>query len=111
MPKPPAPVELPFFAHPAVGSALTVLSGLSLLFLCTILPLVGKAGAAAPHTQKNFVAFLGVLLLSFVLAGGAVLSKMARRKLDGSPLPAFSLGLCALYTVLLFALMTGLLRI
>jgi uncharacterized membrane protein SirB2 len=111
MARPPPVEEVPFFAQPLVGSALTVLSGLAFLFLCMILPLVGKAGAAVPHAPQNFVAFFAALVVSFVLAGAAVLSKLARRRHDQSPPPYFSMALCLVYTVLLVALLGGLLKI
>lgn len=102
---------MPFWARPAVGTALAILSGLSFLFLCMLLPLVGPSGAAAPHAAMNFYAFLGVLLLCFGLAVLAVYSKLKRRRIDASPLPFNSLALCLLCLVLLVALLSGLLKI
>lgn len=109
-----------FFANPTVGSAFTILSGLSLLGLCMILPLVGPAamqgsgspGAGpVPHLTENVVTFVAVLILSAVLAVCAVVSKLERRKVDGSPLPLFSISLCGIYLVLFIALVTGILYI
>lgn len=100
-----------FLARPAVGSTLAVLSGLSFLFLCMILPLVGRAGSAVPYAGKNFISFLLVLLLSLGLSVAACLSKFQRRKTDGSPMPYGSLALCGLLVFLLVALLTGLLAI
>ena len=95
----------------ATGSVLTVMSGLSFFFTCMLLPLVGPAGSRAPDADKNQLAFLGVLGLTFLLAALATGLKMNRRKEDQSPLPVWSLGLCAI-CVLLFALqLTGLLAI
>lgn len=105
-----APPE-PFFARPEVGSALTVLSGLSFLFVCMILPLVGKAGMMTVHARENYFAFTATLAASLVLAVLATLSKLQRRKIDQSPLPLFSLVLAALTGLLLAALLLGLLRI
>lgn len=106
--------------HPLVGSVLTVLSALSFLFLCMILPLVGPAamrgsgspGAdTAPHVGANITAFLSVLLLTFILGALGVYSKLQRRKIDGSPLPFWSVALCGICVFLLIAFLTGLLQI
>jgi len=100
-----------FFTRPWVGTVFTVLSALSFLFLGMILPLVGRAGANRPYSHENFMAFLGVLLVSLLLALLAVFSKMQRRKVDKSPLPYGSFGLVAVCLFLLLALFTGLLRV
>ncbi|MBN1269568.1 MAG: hypothetical protein JXB04_08275 [Kiritimatiellae bacterium] len=113
-------VEGPFFARPIVGTILTILSGLSFLFLSMILTIVGPAamnGSGSPGAttvawaKQNFLSFLGVLLLSLALAVLATMSKMERRKIDQSPLPYFSMGLAGICVFLLFALVTGLLHI
>ncbi len=100
-----------FIQIPLVGTVLTILSGLSFLFLCMILPLVGQAGAAAPHAPKNTQAFLAVLLVSLGLGAVAVYSKVERRKLDNSPLPYFSMGLCGICVLLLLTFLAGFLKI
>jgi len=94
-----------------LGSVLTVMSGLSFFFTCMLLPLVGPAGSRAPEADKNQLAFLGVLGLTFLLAALATGLKMIRRREDQSPLPIWSLGLCAVCTLLFVLLMTGLLAI
>jgi hypothetical protein len=99
-----------FFATPWVGTLFTVLSGLSFLLLCMILPLVGKAAAATTHAQPNRTAFLVVLIAATVLAGLATVSKFERRKIDGSPRPFFSMLLMALCVFLMAALFLGLLQ-
>jgi hypothetical protein len=108
------------FAHPVTGQILTVLSGLSFLFLSMLLPLVGPAAAhgsgspaatRAPWYWSNFYSFLGVLLISLLLAGAATMSKLERRKMDQSPLPYFSMGIGFLCILLLIALVTGTLAI
>jgi len=86
--------EYDFICKPAVGTALAVLSGLSFFFLCMILSFVGPAGSKVPHADQNKVAFLSVLLLTFVLAALSGWSKLGRRRVDGSPFPYFSFGLC-----------------
>jgi len=98
-------------ARPDVGSALTILSGLSFLFLCMILPLVGKAGVQRSHYTLNFTAFLLVLVLTLVLAVLAVKSKIDRSKTDGSPFPVFSSLIAGVSLLLLVALLNGLLHI
>lgn len=100
-----------FLQKPAVGSVLTVAAGISFFFNCMLLPLVGRAGSSVPYADKNRLAFLGVLGLTFMLAALATWSKMARRAGDRSPLPVWSLGLCVVCTVLFVLLMTGLLAI
>jgi len=96
---------------PGTGSVLTVMSGLSFFFTCMLLPLVGPAGSRAPDAGKNQLAFLGVLGLTFLLAALATGSKMIRRREDQSPLPAWSLGLCAVCALLFALQLTGLLAI
>ncbi|HMO50891.1 MAG TPA: hypothetical protein PKE26_07060 [Kiritimatiellia bacterium] len=98
-------------ARADVGSALSIAGGLSFLFLCMILPLVGKAGAQTPHYTKNFIAFLMVLLVTLALSGLAVKSKLERRKVDGSPFPRFSAAIFGATAFLLIALVLGLLKI
>ena len=103
--------RLNFFQLPLVGTLLTVLSGLSFLVVCMILPLVGRAGASVSFARQNFFTFLGIVLLSLGLAALAIISKLERRKIDGSPLPYLSIILGAICIVLLVALLTGLLSI
>ncbi len=99
------------FQKPITGSVLTVMSGLSFFFTCMLLPLVGPAGSRAPDADKNQLAFLGVLGLTFLLAGLATWAKMARRKEDQSPLPVWSLGLCAVCALLFALQLAGLLAV
>ena len=100
-----------FFQKPATGSVLTVMSGLSFFFTCMLLSLVGPAGSRAPDAGKNQVALLGVLALTFLLAMLATGSKMIRRREDQSPLPIWSLGLCAVCVLLFVLQLTGMLAI
>ncbi len=99
------------FQNPITGSVLTVMSGLSFFFTCMLLPLVGPAGSRAPDAGKNQIAFLGVLGLTFLLAALATGLKTARRKEDQSPLPIWSLGLCAVCVLLFILQLNGLLAI
>lgn len=96
---------------PAFGSVLTVASGISFFFNCMLLPLVGRAGSNAPHAEINRLAFLLVLGFTFLLAALATWAKMARRAEDKSPLPYWSLCLCAVCAALFVLLMTGLLAV
>ena len=105
-----------FFAMPWVGTLFTVLSGLSFLILMMILPIVGPAASQgsgspgayrAPWYTSNVIWFLSVLFVSFLLAVMAVVSKMERRKVDESPMPYLSVGLCGICILLLIALITG----
>ncbi len=110
MPATTAKYEMPL-VHPAVGTTLTVLAGISFQVTCILLPLVGPAGAVTPHARQNFIAFLAVLLVTLLLSVAATFSKLARREVDGSPLPLFSITLSGLSLFLLVALLLGLLKI
>ena len=103
--------DQPFLTRPEVGTALTILSGLSFLLTGMLLPLVGKAGARVSHYGTNFTAFLLVLLTTLALSGFAVRSKLVRRSVDGSPRSIFSMVIFGLSIVLLLALVLGLLKI
>ena len=92
---------------PAMGTALAVASGLSFFFLCMILPLVGPAGSRVAHAGQNKAAFLFTLMATFALAAAAAYSKLGRRKIDGSPLPWFSFGLCAVCILTFVVLLSG----
>jgi hypothetical protein len=91
--------------RPTTGTALAVASGLSFFFLCMILPLVGPAGSRVAHASENKVAFLFVLLVTFTLAALSAFSKLGRRKVDGSPLPFLSFGLCGICLLTLVILL------
>jgi hypothetical protein len=100
-----------FFANPVLGSTLTVLSWLSFLILCMLLSMVGQAAAATQYAAQNRRAFGIFLLISFVLSILAVLSKLARRRLDESPLPYFSFGTLGLTVFLYIAFLARLLEV
>jgi uncharacterized membrane protein YidH (DUF202 family) len=100
-----------FLQKPVTGSTLTVAAGVSFFFNCMLLPLVGRAGSSSPNADKNQLAFLAVLGITFTLAALATWSKMMRRSEDKSPLPYWSLGLCAICAVLCILLLTGLLAV
>ena len=96
---------------PVVGSVLTVAAGISFFVNCMMLPLVGRAGSSVPYADKHKPGFLSALGITFALAALATWSKMARRSVDKSPLPVWSLGLCAVCAALFVLLMTGLLAV
>lgn len=96
---------------PMTGSVLTVAAGLAFFFTCMLLPLVGPSGSREPTAGQNFAAFLGVLLLTFLLAALATWLKMMRRKEDQSPFPVWSAALCAVCAILFILLVSGLLAI
>jgi len=102
--KAPAP-SLPIYVQSWAGTLLTVLSGLSFLLVCMLLPLVGQAGANTSFADKSRTTFTAYLVLSIFLSLAAIFSKLMRRKLDRSPLPMFSFVLCVLGLLLLVALM------
>lgn len=105
------PPATPFFTRPEVGTFLTVLSGLAFLFVCMILPLVGKASVQTVHVRQNTQAFTAALVLTLLLSVAASWSKWSRRRLDQSPRPYFSLVLAGFSILLLAALALGLLSI
>ncbi len=96
---------------PITGSVLTVASGVFFFFTCILLPLVGRAGTSAPHAGKNQLGFLAAVSLTFLLAALATWSKLVRRLEDKSPLPFWSLGLCAASVALFILQVTGLLAV
>ena len=100
-----------FFYNPMVGSILTVMAGGAFFFTCMLLPLVGRAGSSAPTSDLNQITFLGVLGLTFLLSPLATGSKMIRRSEDQSPLPIWSIGLCAVCVCLFVLQVSGLLAL
>ena len=118
------PSAVPDFARllssPRVGNVLSVLFGLLFLFLCMILPLVGKSAAhgsgspgAGPMDTlwKNHLFFSISLLLTLLSGAGALYSKLLRRREDGSPYPKATAGLLAVCVLLLLCYVTGLLKL
>ncbi|MBT8043219.1 MAG: hypothetical protein KJN67_03385 [Pontiella sp.] len=89
------------------GTAMAVLAGLFFFLLSMMLPLVGPAGSRVEHQGRNLAAFLFVLVLTFALSGAASWSKLECRKVQGGPLPWFSLGLCAVCVLTLIVLLFG----
>lgn len=100
-----------FFQKPVTGSVLTVAAGLSFFETCKLLPLVGRAGSSVAYAGKNQATFLAVVGLTFLLAALATWSKLSRRSEDQSPLPIWSLGLCAICVLLFVLQLSGMLAI
>jgi hypothetical protein len=100
-----------FLQKPLTGSVLTVAAGLSFFFTCMLLSLVGRAGSSVPYAGKNQATFLAVLGVTLLLAVLATVAKMMRRSGDQSPLPFWSMGLCAVCVLLFVLQLTGLLAI
>lgn len=100
-----------FLQKPVTGSALTVASGVAFFYTCALMPLVGRSGSSVPYAETNRLAFLSAVGVTFLLAVLATGSKMMRRREDKSPLPVWSLGLCAICALLVILLMTGLLAV
>lgn len=92
---------------PLTGTVLAVTAGLSFFFLCMILPLVGPSGSKTEHAATNRMAFLGMLLLTFLLAGLASISKMGRRREEGGSMPWWSLALCGVCVLAMVVLLVG----
>ncbi|RKX45499.1 MAG: hypothetical protein DRP64_04630 [Verrucomicrobia bacterium] len=93
--------------RPRTGTILAVVSGLSFFFLCMILPLVGPSGSKVAHAAQNKAAFLGVLMVTFLLAALASYSKIGRRKIAGGSLPYYSLVLSAVCILTLCVLLVN----
>ena len=107
-------------AAPGTGQTLSILFGLLFLFLCMVLPLVGKAamgGSGSPGAGPaatvwmNQMFFLVMLFLTLAVGAAAFYSKWERRKRDGSPFPKATAGLLALTVALLLTFAAGLLKI
>ncbi len=109
----------PFLAIPVVSQTLSVLFALAFYFQCMILPIVGPAamkGSGSPgagpalHAQKNFIAFLLMLVVTLSLGALALYSKKQVNQLDGGKKPVFTLTLFVIAICMLIALFTGLLK-
>ena len=98
--------RFPLWAASWVGTTLTVVSGLSFLVVCMLLPLVGQAGVKTEFAAQNRVSFAAFCIFSLVLSLLAIGSKLSRRYIDGSPPPMSSIVLAILSTLLLIALFT-----
>ncbi|MDZ4198440.1 MAG: hypothetical protein U1E27_04050 [Kiritimatiellia bacterium] len=93
------------------GDTMAILAGLVFIFLCMILPLVGRAGVQTAWAATNRLVFTLTLLATLALSGLAVGTKTAQRRLTGSPRPLASIGLLLTSLLLLLALLTDTLGI
>ena len=109
-----------WLASPRAGNILSVVFGLLFLFLCMILPLVGKSAAhgsgspgAGPMDTlwKNHLFFSVTLLLTLLAGAGAMASKLLRRRHDGSAYPKCTAGLLTVCVLLLLCYAAGLLKL
>jgi len=97
--------------NPVLAATLSVVAGLFFLVLCMLLPLVGRAGAAVPYSAENHRTFLAVAVVTLAFSLLASLLKLRQRKLNGAPLPVFTLALTLLTAATILALWTGVLRL
>ena len=109
-----------WLAVPRTGDILTVVFGLLFLFLCMCLPLVGKSAAhgsgspgAGPMDSlwKNHLFFSVTLLLTLLAGVTAMVSKIRRRRADGSAFPKCTAGLLAVCVLLSLCYAAGLLKL
>ena len=88
-------------SNPIFGNVLTLAAGLGFFVLGILLPLVGPAAAMTDHYERNRNSFHTVAFLALILAVLALVTKLRRRKIDGSPFPKMSAGLVALYVLII----------
>ena len=69
--------RFPLWAASWVGTTLTVVSALSFLVVCMLLPLVGQAGVKTEFSAQNRVSFVAFCIFSLVLSLLAIGSKLA----------------------------------
>lgn len=100
-----------WWALPVVGNIVTIAAAVALQFTIILLPLVGPAGAVAPHAAKNLVAWHAVLFVAMGLSVLALLSKLKRRSEDASRFPLLSSAMVVVTVFLLVARFAGLLSI
>lgn len=92
-----------------MGNALAMGGGVSFLFLCMILPLVGPSGVATAHAEKNALAFGGVLAAATVLSALALGVKLRERRSAGGRFPWYSGGMVVFAALTWLAFLAGLL--
>jgi hypothetical protein len=94
-----------------LGEAFAIAGFVGFLFVCMILPLVGKAGDQVAWTQKNFMAFALAVLATLGLTILSAGSKWEQMKAGRGAFPKLSLALTAVCIGLLVALFGGWLSI
>ncbi len=102
---------LAWWMSPMIGNLLIIGAAIALQFTIILLPLVGPAGAIAPHAFVNMMAWHAVLFLAMGLSGLSLWSKLKRRSQDQSPFPLLSTALLGVTVFFLLAHWMGLLRI
>ena len=102
---------LAWWMSPMIGNLLIIGAAIALQFTIILLPLVGPAGAIAPHAFVNMMAWHAVLFLAMGLSGLSLWSKLKRRSQDQSPFPLLSAALLGVTVFFLLAHWMGLLRI
>lgn len=100
-----------WWALPIVGNVVTIAAAIFLQFTIILLPLVGPAGAVAPHASKNVIAWHAVLFTAMGLSGLALISKLQRRTEDASRFPLLSAAMLGVTVFLLLARASGWLSI
>ena len=88
-------------ANPVLGNVLTLAAGLGFFVLGISLPLVGPAAALTTHYERNRTTFHAVAFVALALSVLALVTKLKRRKQDGSPFPKTSAGLVGLYVLII----------
>ena len=107
----PSAEALAWWMRPTMGNFLIISAAIALQFTIILLPLVGPAGAIAPHAFVNMLAWHAVLFLAMGLSGLSLWSKLKRRSQDQSPFPLLSAALLGVTVFFLLAHWMGLLRI
>ncbi len=97
----------PPLVKPIVGDTLAVMAGIALLLVGMMLPLVGRAGVAAPHAMENRRAFGAALLCALGLSLAAAGVKWRRHRRAGDPPPWATTALALLCFFLWLALISG----
>lgn len=96
-----------WWALPMVGNVVTIAAAISLQFTIILLPLVGPAGAVAPHATQNRIAWHLVLFIAMGLSLLALLSKLKRRTEDASRFPLLSTAMLGVTLFLFVAQAAG----
>ncbi len=96
-----------WWALPMVGNVITIAAAISLQFTIILLPLVGPAGAVAPHATKNSIAWHFILFVAMGLSVLALLSKLKRRTEDASRFPLLSTAMLGVTLFLFVAQAAG----
>jgi hypothetical protein len=99
------------FFHETTGTVLAAAAGLAFMMVCMTLPLVGPAGAATEHADRNAAAFGVILSLTLFLSGLSVGSSGGRARSVRDARLLFSGAVLVAGLVFLVAFIAGLLSI